>query len=230
MKFIIIGLGNFGASLAQKLTEQGNEVIGIDTSMTKVDAYKEKISHTICMDATDEFTVSGLPLKETDIILVAIGEDQGANIMTTALLKNFQVKRLISRAINPLHEKILQAIGVDEIVHPEEETAERWSKKLCLSNVVDSFELNDDYSIIEAKVPDDYLGKTIREVGFRREFNLLVLTIIKKVQVKSILGKSRTETQIQGVASADNILEPNDILVLYGSNKDLQIFLKQKLK
>ncbi|MFC2185912.1 potassium channel family protein [Fulvivirgaceae bacterium LMO-SS25] len=229
MKFIIIGLGNFGGSLAQKLTEQGNEVIGIDTSMTKVDAYKEKISHTICMDATDEFTVSGLPLKDTDIVLVAIGEDQGSNLMTTALLKNFEVKRLISRAINPLHEKVLRAIGVDEIVHPEEETAERWAKKLCLNNVVDSFELNDDYSIIEAKVPVDYVGKTIREVSFRREFDLLVLTIIKKVEVKSVLGKTKTETQIQGVAGADNKLEPDDILVLYGSNKDLQKFLKQKL-
>lgn len=229
MKYIIFGLGNFGASLAEKLTEQGNEVIGIDTNMAKVDAFKERISHTICMDATDEFTVSGLPLKETDIVMVAIGEDQGANIMTTALLKNFQVKRLISRAINPLHEKVLQAIGVDKIVHPEEETAERWAKKLCLSNVVDSFELNQDYSIIEAKVPEGYVGKTVREVNFRREFNLLVLTIIKKVEVKSILGKSKMETQIQGVASADNILELNDILVLYGSNKDLQSFLKKKL-
>lgn len=230
MKFIIIGLGNFGASLAQKLSEQGNEVIGIDTHMAKVDAYKEKISHTICMDATDELTVSGLPLSDTDIVLVAIGEDQGANIMTTALLKNFQVKRLISRAINPLHEKVLQAIGVDEIVHPEEETAERWAKKLCLSNVVDSFELNQDYSIIEAKVPADYVGKTIREVGFRSEFNLLVLTIIKEVEVKSILGKTKTEKQVQGVASADNLLESDDILVLYGFNKDLQTFLKQKLR
>ncbi len=85
MKYIVIGLGNFGASLAQKLTEQGNEVIGIDIDMTKVEANKEKISHTIAMDATDEFTVAGLPLKDTDIVLVAIGEDQGANIMTTAL-------------------------------------------------------------------------------------------------------------------------------------------------
>jgi trk system potassium uptake protein len=230
MKYIIIGLGNFGASLAQKLTEQGNEVIGIDTSMAKVDAFKEKISHTICMDSTDEFTVSGLPLKETDIVLVAIGEDQGANIMTTALLKNLEVKRLISRAINPLHEKVLQAIGVDEIVHPEEETAERWAKKLCLSNVVDSFELNNDYSIIEAKVPDDCVGKTLREVGFRREFNLLVLTVIKKIEVKSMLGRTKTETQIQGVAAADDLLESNDILVLYGLNKDLQIFLKHKMR
>src|SRR5690554_2527081 len=229
MKFIIIGLGNFGASLAQKLTELGNEVIGIDISLTKVDAYKEKITYTICMDATDEVTVSGLPLKETDVVLVAIGENQGANIMTTALLKNLKVKRLISRAINPLHEKVLQAIGVNEIVHPEEETAERWTKKLSLSNVVDSFELNDDYSIIEAKVSVDFVGKTIMEVGFRKDFNLLVLTIIKKVEVKSILGKTKSETLIQGVAAADDILDANDILVLYGSRKDLHFFLRHKL-
>lgn len=230
MKFIIIGLGSFGASLAQKLTALGNEVIGIDISMSKVDAYKEKISYTICMDATDEFTVSGLPLKETDVVLVAIGENQGANIMATALLKNLKVKRLISRAINPLHEKVLQAIGVHEIVHPEEETAERWTKKLSLSNVVDSFELNDNYSIIEAKVPIDFIGKTIMEVGFRKDFNILVLTILREVEVKSLLGKTRTETQVLGVAAANDILESDDVLVLFGSKKDLQLFLKQKLE
>ncbi|GEM_PF-6975084 len=96
--------------------------------------------------------------------------------------------------------------------------------------MVDSFELNEDYSIVEAKVSKDYVGKTVREVDFKRQFSLLVLTIIKKVEVKSILGKTKMETQIKGVASADTLLEPNDILVLYGSNKDLQIFLKQKFR
>lgn len=226
MKYIIIGLGSFGASLAQKLTEKGNEVIGIDKNMTKIDTYKEKMSHTICMDATDEFTVSGLPIKETDVFIVAIGKDQGANVMTTVLLKSLKVKRLISRAINPLHEKVLKALEVNEIVHPEEETAERWAKKLCLTNVIDSFELNENYSIIEAVVPDNYVGKTIQEVSFRKQFNLLVLTIIKKIEVKSILGKKTTETKIHGVASSKDKLELNDILVLYGLNKDLEIFLK----
>jgi trk system potassium uptake protein len=228
MKYIIVGLGNFGASLAEKLTSQGNEVIGIDTSMTKVDLYKEKISHTICMDTTDEFTVSGLPLKDTDVVIIAIGEDQGSNVMSTALFKNFEVKRLISRAINPLHEKVLQAIGVDEIVHPEEETAERWAKKLCLKNVVDSFELSDDFSIIEANVTAKYVGKTIKEVGFRNNFNLLVLTTIKKSEVKSKVGKTTTESKVQGVVTPDYVLQESDILVLYGSNKDLQTFLNQK--
>src|SRR5690606_3758864 len=103
MKYIIIGLGNFGSSLAKKLTALGNEVIAVDKNMAKLDAYKEKISHTICLDATDEEAVSGLPLKDTDVVLIAIGKDEKANIMSTALFKNLETNRLISRAISSLH-------------------------------------------------------------------------------------------------------------------------------
>ncbi|MEQ9582685.1 MAG: TrkA family potassium uptake protein, partial [Arenibacter sp.] len=163
-------------------------------------------------------------LSDTDVVIIAIGEDQGANVMTTALFKNLQVKRLISRAINPLHEKVLVAIGVDEIVHPEEETAERWAKKLCLKNVVDSFELSDDFSILEITVPSQYIGKTIREIQLRRRYNILALTTIKKTEIKSTLGKTRNEDRVQGVASPDTVLEKNDLLVIYGSNKDLMGF------
>lgn len=213
--------------MAEKLTEEGNEVIGIDTNMDKVDNFKERISHTICMDATDEFTVSGLPLRDTDMVIIAIGENQGANVMATALFKNLQVKRLISRAINPLHEKVLNAIGIDEIVHPEEETAERWAKKLCLKGVVDSFELNDDYSIIEVDLPSKYAGKTIREINIRRKYNLLVLTTISNKEIKSVIGRSRNVARVGGLASPDNILNKDDILVVYGANKDIKKFLKE---
>lgn len=229
MKYMIIGLGNFGGSLAEKLTAQGNEVIGIDTRMAKVDYYKEKISHTICMDATDEFTVSGLPLKDTDVVVIAIGEHQGANVMATALFKNLRAKRLISRALNPIHEKVLQAIGVDEIVHPEEETAERWAKKLCLNNVIDSFELGDNYSIIEAEVPKKYIGKKIGEIDFQNKYRLLVLTTIKRMEEETAVGKSKIHFRVQGVATPEVVLTEGIILVLYGSNKDLQSFLNLKL-
>lgn len=228
MKYLIVGLGNFGASLAMKLTAAGNEVIGIDSRMEKVDEYKEKISHTICMNATDEFTATGLPLKDTDVVIVAIGEDQGANIMATALFKNLQVKRLISRAINPLHERVLHALGVNEIVHPEEEGAERLAKKLSIKNVVDSFELSEEFSIVEANVPEEYVGKSISEVGFRQKFNLLVLTTIKKEEVKSVLGKSRTMERVLGIATPDLVLKEDEILVLFGSNQDLEKFLKKR--
>jgi len=228
MKYLVVGLGNFGASLSEKLTAQGNEVIGIDTRMERVDMFKEKISHTICMDATDEITVSGLPLGDTDIVIIAIGEDQGANIMATAMFKNFKVKRLISRAINPLQQNVLEAMGIEEIIHPEEETAERWAKKLCLSNVVDSFELSKDFSIIEINVPKEYIGQTITQVGFRDKYKLLVLTTIKKVEVSSILGKGKMENRVQGVANSKTVLQDDDILVIYGAKTDLQKFINQK--
>lgn len=226
MKYIIVGLGSFGSSLAIKLTEQGNEVIGIDASMKKVDALKDKISHTICIDATDQFTITGLPLKDTDVVIVAIGEDQGANIMATALFKNLQVKRLISRAINPLHENVLQAIGVHEIVHPEEETAERWAKKLCMTGVIDSFELSEDHSIVEATVPIKYTGKSIQEINIRGKYNLLILSIIKRTSIMSKVGKEKIISKVQGVATPDTILVADDIMVLFGSNKDISSFLR----
>lgn len=226
MKYIIVGLGSFGSSLAQKLTELGNEVIGIDTNMKKVDALKDKISHTICIDATDQFTISGLPLKDTDVVIVAIGEDQGANVMVTAIFKNLQVKRLISRAINPLHENVLQAIGVHEIVHPEEETAERWAKKLCLRGVVDSFELSDEYSIVEANVPYRYSGRTIQDINIREKHNLLVLATIEKTSIVSKVGKEKIVAKVQGVATPSTILNVDDIMVLFGANSDINKFLK----
>ncbi len=228
MKFIIVGLGNFGASLAEKLTQQGNEVIGIDFKMEKVNSLKEKISHTICMDATSEETVSDLPLQNTDIVMVCIGEDQGVNVMVTALFKNLGVKRLISRSINPLHENVLKAIGVDEIVRPEEETAERWAKKLTLKGVIDSFELNKNYSIVEVKTPVNCIGKSVETIGFRKNFNIVILTILKQSRQSSFLGRTKTITEVQGIPQPETILKADDILVIYGYNKDLNRFMKYK--
>lgn len=228
MKFIIIGLGNFGGSLAEKLTQQGNEVIGVDSRSEKVVALKDKLSHTICMNATDQSAITHLPLKNTDIVMVCIGEDEGANIMVTAHFKNLGIKRLISRAINPLHESVLQAIGVNEIVRPEEETAERWAKKLCLKGVIDSFDLNKSYSIVEIVVPEKYIGKTIEEVKFRELHNVLILTIIRDAEEKSFLGRSKTVANVQGIPEPTTMLQKNDIIVIYGNNEDLQRFAKVK--
>lgn len=227
MKYIIIGLGNFGSSLAEKLTEQGNEVIGIDTDMSKVDAFKEKITHTICMDATDEFTVSGLPLRDTDVVIVAIGDNQGGNVMATALFKSLKVKRLISKATNRIHKRVLQAIGVDEIVLPEEESAERWAKKLCLKGMVNSFELSSDYSIVQVNMPEKYNGKSILEIKIKEHYNLLVLTTISNNEVETAIGKKRNVATVKGLANPHDILYKDDILVVYGANKDIERFLKQ---
>ena len=227
MKYIVIGLGNFGLSLAEKLTKLGNEVIGIDNSMAKVEAVKEKISHAICMDATDEYTMNGLPFKDTDIVIIAIGEDTGANIMATAMVKKLHPNRIISRAISNIHETILEAMDVQTIIHPEEETAERWAKKLSLKGMVESFELSINYSIAEIAIPDQLVGKTIEAVGFRNNYNLVCVTIIKKIADKNIFGKVKRINTIQGVVTTDTVLESADILVIYGENEDIKKFIKE---
>ncbi len=227
MKYIVIGLGNFGLSLAEKLTKLGNEVIGIDNSMTKVEAVKEKISHAICMDATDEYTMTGLPFKDTDVVIIAIGEDTGANIMATAMVKKMHPHRIISRAISTIHETILEAMDVHTIIHPEEETAERWARKLSLKGMVESFELSINYSIVEIAIPDVLVGKTISEVGFQQNYNLVCVSIIKKVADKNFFGKTKRINQIQGVVNTETVLQSADILVIYGENDDIRKFIKE---
>ena len=226
MKYIIAGLGSFGSSLGMALTSQGHEVIAIDSSMQKVEAYKELITHTICMDATDEYTVNGLPIMDTDIVVVAIGEDQGANVMATALFKTLKAKRLISRSINPLHEKVLQAIGVDDIFHPEKESAMRWAKRLSLRYFVDSFSLTKHFSIVEISIPDVLIGKTIAALQMQQKFNLKLLSTMRYEHYEDSFGRTQRKPDIQGLATPEQVLQADDVLVVYGANKHINQFLR----
>lgn len=225
MRYIIVGLGNFGASLSMKLTALGHEVIGVDNNMSKIELVKDKITHTVMLDSTDLHAVQTLPLRDADVVIVAIGEDFGSSIMTTAILKQLKVKKLISRAISPTHETVIEAIGVDEIVHPEEETAERLAKKLEMKGVVDSFSLSEDYTIIEAEVPSRYVGKTIGDTDFRGKYNINVLTIIKLEEKINLLGLGRKKHKVTGVVGPETVMEKGDILVIFGALKDIQKML-----
>ena len=230
MRYIIVGLGNFGASLAVTLTSQGHEVIGIDVDMDKVDHYKESVSHTICMDSTNERAVSGLPIDNTDVVLITIGEDQGQNVMVTALFKNLNAKRLISRAINPLHQKVLEAIGVDDIIEPEYEAATHWSKKLSLHGIIDSFDLSKDYSIVEVKTPPAFYGKTVADLDLKNLFNVMLLTTISFHKSQFGFGKGQDKTVINGLASPDTVIQPDTLLVLFGETQDLKRLFKHMQK
>ncbi len=228
MKFIIIGLGNFGFALAEKLTQQGHEVIGVDKNIDKIEEIKDKITHAICLDCSHQAAVNSLPLKNTDVVIVAIGEDVGGNLLTTALIKKTEVPRLISRSISNIHETILESMKITEIVRPEVETAERWAKKLTTSGLVDSFELTDKYSVVEVVIRENFAGKTIEEIGFNKDYNVIVLTVMKSVKEESNIGivKKSPKFLIEGVAKAETILNEGDIMVLYGTNKDIRNLLK----
>jgi len=227
MKYIIIGLGNFGSAIAEKLTNLGHEVIGVDQQMQKVEAVKDKITYAICLNSSDPQAVSSLPLKNTDVVMVCIGEDIAANIMTTALMKKMNVPRLISRAVTALHETVLEAMGIDEILRPEEESAERWVKKLTSSHLIDSFELSKGFSIVEVSVPDKFVDKSLEQIALIKNYNVLVLTTIKHSIEKNIIGIPRKVSNVQGVVTAKTIFAKDDIMVLYGNDNDIQKLLQE---
>ncbi|AVR43962.1 potassium transporter TrkA [Christiangramia fulva] len=230
MKYIVIGLGIFGSSIAEKLTGMGNEVIGVDVNLGKVEGIKEKITHAVGLDATDVEAVKNLPLKDTDVVIVGIGEDRGANIMAAALMKQMHVKRLIARAVDPLQRMVLEAMGVKEIIHPEKETADRWAQKLNMEGVVDSFELDSEYSIVETRIPPEYDGKAIKDLQLKKEFNVIILTTMKVSHTKNELGAETEKPTVQGIARADTILSQDEIMVLYGYNKDIERLLEEHRK
>ena len=120
-------------------------------------------------------------LKDADVVIVAIGEDFGASIMVTALFKQLKVKRLISRSINKVHETVINAIGVDEIIHPEEDSAERMAKKLQMKDVLDSLDVSEDYNIIEVTAPAKYVGSTIAETQIRQNYNIIMVKTLPSI-------------------------------------------------
>jgi trk system potassium uptake protein len=228
MKYIIVGLGYFGSSLSIKLTELGHEVIGIDFDMAKVNLFKDRITHTVCIDAKDMQALRTLPLSDTDVVLVGIGEDFGASVMAVANFKQLQVKKLIGRAISPLHQTVLEAIGVDKIIRPEQEFAERLARSLEMRGIIDSFDITEEYNIIEATVPNRYVGMTVAEANFRRKYNVNVLTILKLKETRNIFGKSHTKPAAVGVVSPETVFEQEDILVLFGRMTDIEKMLYGK--
>lgn len=230
MKYIIIGLGKFGAALGEKLTEMGNEVIGVDVRMNKVESVKDRLTHAINLDATDPEAVSNLPLHDADVVVIAIGENTGANIMAAALMKKKKVNRILGRVVDSIQKTVLEAMGIEEIIHPEEETAERWAKRLSLEGVVDSFEVDSNYSIVETRVPEEYDGRNLKELGIKDQFNIIVLTTLKVKDEKNDVGINKESTEVQGIARAGTVLHKDEIMVIYGHKKDIKKLLDEHRK
>jgi len=226
MKYIVLGLGNFGRALAIRLTELGHEVIGVDNRMNKVEELKEKITHTVRMDTTDADAMSALPLKDADAAIVAIGEDEGASLLTTALLKQLRVKRIIGRVVSDLQKTVLEAMDIDEYIMPEEESAARLAMRLDNIDIVDSFKISEKYSIIETKVPAKYVGMTLKEANLTNKYRVIVLTTIKETG-RQDGGKVKVSKEATGIAQSDTMLEEGDILVLFGELKDIDQLIKK---
>ncbi|NQD69413.1 TrkA family potassium uptake protein [Sphingobacterium shayense] len=226
MKYIVLGLGHFGRSLAIHLTELGHEVIAADKKLSIVEQLKDRITHTVCMDTTDREAMTSLPLKDSDAVIIAIGEDEGASLLTTALIKELQVKRIIGRVVSDLQKAVLQAMQIDEYIMPEEEAAERLALRLDNIDIVDSFKISDRYSIIETKVPPRYVGMTLEEANLTNKYKVIVLTTVQSITTV-VKGKNVQTKEASGIAKRETVLRDDDMLVLFGEMSDIKRLLEK---
>jgi|SRR5690349_21427421 trk system potassium uptake protein TrkA len=227
MKFIVLGLGNYGAALSSKLVLLGHEVVGVDRKMELVEKSNHQITHAIAMDATSPDAIKGLPLKDVDAVINAIGEDEGVNIMATALLVQNGVKRIICRVTSPLQQTVLEAMNIKEFVYPEGDSAERMAYKLDLKGVTDSFQISEKFKLIELEVPNRYTDKTIAEIDFLTKYHIQPVTIVRETESRNLLGIVRMTRVVQGVLTPDTILRKGDKLLLFGDVLDLEKFIEE---
>ncbi|MBO7477044.1 MAG: TrkA family potassium uptake protein [Salinivirgaceae bacterium] len=225
MKFIVIGLGYFGSTLAISLTEQGHEVIGIDNKFERVDELKNQIGNVMEMDTTNENAVKTLPLNDTDAVIVAIGEDVGSSILTLSILKKLNANNIIGRIISPMHKSILNQIGIENTVHPESETAMMISLQLQVKNALKITEIDAENVIVEFKAPQKYVGHTLGTANLESRFKLRTVAI-KSVEKKGLLSREQTKTTI--MPEDTYILHENDVVVVAGLLDNMKKFAAEQ--
>ena len=226
-KIIVIGLGNFGGNLAVKLAEDGHEVFGIDLNPEKVELIQPKINHAVGLDSSKESSINYMPLDDCDLVVVAIGEDVGASITTTAHIKKHFNGRIIARSLTPVHKTVLEAMQIDEIIEPEAEYAIELANRIMVKGAVKSMELHGDYEIVEVLIPNKIIGKTLGEIDIKKRYNAHIVTVIKQEEIKNYLGGNTIEKQVFGILHSVYTFDANDLLLVFGTKNNIDKFIEE---
>jgi len=211
--YAVIGLGRFGRMVAEMLAADGAEVIAVDLKPTLVDSIKDRVTVAVRMDSTDETALISQGIDKVDAVVVGIGEDFEANQLTTVLAKKIGVKKVITRARSPIQKKILSLIGADEVIMPEEETAQRLAQRLTRPNIRAYLELAEGYGLVELAAPRKFHGNSLSEINLRKKYGVTLVIVKKRLKADNEEGY---EDKIYDVPGADYIIQPDDILVLVG--------------
>ncbi|MBQ3635638.1 MAG: TrkA family potassium uptake protein [Bacteroidales bacterium] len=224
MKYIIIGLGNFGTSLGLRLRDLDHEVIGIDTREQIVEEYKDKLTGTVCMNSVDEASLRAQSVLEVDAVIVAIGEDWAASIQTTALLKTMGVKRIIGRSLSKLHETVLRGLGIDEIINPENTAALEIANTIVSKNVVHTYNITTTISINEVTVPPYFENQTVADIDLAKNFGLTLVAIKYQTSAGKMFGGNKGTWQVTRFFD-DFRFSKGDRIIVYGDNTQMRRLL-----
>jgi trk system potassium uptake protein len=213
-EFAVIGLGRFGGSICRALAEQGMEVLAIDRNEDLVNEFSAIASHAVVGDTTDEHVLKSLGIRNFDHVIVAIGDDIKASILTTLILIELGVKNITVKAQDDYHEKVLRKIGANHVVHPERDMGRRIANTITSSNMLDYLELSDEHSIVEIVANGKLGGHSILDLDIRAQFGITIVAI-------------KRGNNIIVSPQANEVIQTNDILICIGADVDINRFEKK---
>ena len=208
--FLVIGLGRFGRVVATELYKMKHDVLALDEREEYVSGIAECVTNVVIGDARDEAVLRSLGVENFDCAVVAIGSAVEDNVLITIMLKEMGVKKVVCRAQNEWHAKILSQIGADRVIRPEYDMGKRVAQSLAQKNIIDHLEISPEHSIIEINTPSHWADKCIKNINVRRRYGISVVAI------------TRAETgEVKFLPNADTVLKSGDVLTVIGFTKDL---------
>jgi trk/ktr system potassium uptake protein len=210
-RFAVIGLGNFGFHAAKALFEDGNEVIAIDADKGRVQAIDAHSTEAIVLEATDKDALKSLGLENMDGVIVSTGTKISTSILICLHLQEIGVKKILAKALDDDHGKILRRVGATEIIHPERDMALRVSRGLSRPNVLDFIPLADEFDLIQVGPPRQFIGKSLKDLNLRAKHNVHIIAIKELVPENFVL-----------VPPASFVIKDSDILIMLGKSEDIK--------
>lgn len=213
--FIVFGLGRLGSTVAKTLYNMHNDVLAVDMNPERVKYVSENVTTAIEADLMDEDVFDDLGLSNFDCAVIAIGSSLDSAIMATIACVEAGIPLIVAKAPTKRYGHILKRLGAHTIIYPEIDMGMRLAKQLTDNGITDYFELSDDYGIVEYEVAEDWVGKSIRELQLRSEFNVNVIAIRR---AKDLIVRRVAEEELQR----------NDIIIFFGSDDDLKQIQKER--
>lgn len=177
--YAVFGLGRYGIAVARELVSSGVEVIAVDSDERIVNAAAAELPICKCADITDAEVIRQLGIANVDVVIIAMATNLEASVMAVTLCKEIGVKTVIAKAANEMHQKILNRVGADKVVFPENESGIRLAKNLLSSGFVDMVSLAKNVSMIELDIQPEWLGKNLIELNLRKKYSINVVAVRK---------------------------------------------------
>jgi trk system potassium uptake protein TrkA len=215
-KIAVIGLGRFGTAIARKLVGLGADVMGIDIDEDKVEDLKDVLTYTVCLDSSDPKALLSQNIPDMDAVVIAIGASFQDLILTTYALQEIGVERIIARAQEQVQKRILQKMGIKEIMSIEDEVSNGVAQQLINPSVLMAVQLPDEYEIVEISAPSSLWNEKLSNIGLREKYNLNLVTVLRH---------EKDTHHILGVPYPETIIEEGDLIIIFGRIADIQKFM-----